>query len=171
LVLVGLAALLAPMVWDQGVLVFRQRSVLADLIGVEGHRDWQVAKALRAAGLGGSLAERAPLATVGYSMEAYWARLAGARLVADVYRRDDQPALARSDERLWGLDAGSRRQILTRLAWSGARAVVARQPPLAVVREGWRRLGTSDSFLLPLPPPTLPDSPSSGVGAPREGAR
>ena len=172
LVVVALVGLLGPTAWDLAALVVRQRVAWVDLMGTSAHHEGQAAQALRDLGLGGpqgegGLGERVPLASIGYGMEAYWARLAGARVVVEVYRRDDQPELSRSDEAFWALEPADRRRVLGRLAAAGARAVVTRRPPVLAAREGWRRLGTSERFVLPLTREVLDDDTTRDQAAPR----
>jgi hypothetical protein len=85
-----------------------------------------------------------PVAFIGYSYYAYWARLAGVRIVAEV----PMPGA----RQFWDADESGRAEIVGTLFSTGARAVVVvaegRHPPPA----GWHRLGDTGYLALLAPP-------------------
>jgi len=85
-----------------------------------------------------------PVACVGRGFRAYWARLAGLRITADV------PLHSSSD--FWNFDAADRRGTVAALASTGARVAVANGLPDAAAQEGWQRLGETTFWVLELDP-------------------
>ena len=74
-----------------------------------------------------------PVACIGRGYRAYWARLAGLRVIAEVPLR--------SATEFWDCEEASRRGALVALASTGAKIAVAKDLPDAAGREGWQRLG------------------------------
>jgi hypothetical protein len=113
---------------------------------INDRRPLEVARALREVGV--HPGER--IAFVGESPRFYWARLAGVRIVSDL--RDERLVedTPRTDSipRYWLGDEASRRRILQAFEKAGARFVVTDVRPPG---EGWRPLGKSGLFALPLP--------------------
>ena len=81
----------------------------------EGHVSWEVAEAVRAAGV----REGERIAVVGRGTHAYWAHLARVKIVAEVEQ---------SDQDLFWSDADAQRRALQRLREVGARAVIGVPP-------------------------------------------
>lgn len=55
------------------------------------------------------------------------------------------------DERIfWGEDPAERREATDGLAWSGAKALVARGVPSTAMSNGWRRVRATDYYVLGL---------------------
>jgi hypothetical protein len=81
-----------------------------------------------------------PVAFIGYSYYAYWARLAGVRIVAEVP--------AGEADRFWEADEAGRARIISTLFSAGPRAIVLvghhRHPP----PYGWDRLGETGYYTL-----------------------
>jgi hypothetical protein len=73
-----------------------------------------------------------PIAFIGYSYSAYWARLVRLRIVAEI--RPEQAA------EFWRLDALRQRDVLDSLRQAGARAVVAEPPQPGMDMTGWKAL-------------------------------
>ena len=73
-----------------------------------------------------------PVAFVGYSYYAYWARLARLRIIAEVRPEEF--------ERFWTADGAVRDAVLAEFTASGARVVVS-EPVGADLARGWDRLG------------------------------
>jgi len=81
-----------------------------------------------------------PVAYVGAAMhDAFWARLAEVKIVAEGYF-DPGPEF-------WA-DAESQRIVVDALLAAGSKAVVAERVPDGAYHEGWRRIGTTDHFVL-----------------------
>jgi hypothetical protein len=142
------AGLLFQVAWQTAALAVRQREALTPPWSFRTHRAAAVAEALGEAGVG----RGAEVAFVGYGMDAYWARLAGVRITADVYSRADLPELAGNVERFWALAPAERETIYGRFTDVGASAVVARAVPPGALPEGWRALGVTGYFVLRLVP-------------------
>ena len=106
----------------------------------------EAAAALRRAGVGAGT----PIATIGNSGRAYWARLARVRIVVEIpeSRWDwEIPSEEVSPEKVfWALDEGAQERVLDRIAGTGVNAVVAEN--VATGRKGWQRLGNTRYSLL-----------------------
>lgn len=98
-----------------------------------------------------------PVACVGRGYRAYWARLAGLRVIAEV-------PMATSAE-FWNCGEDSRRGALTALASTGAKIAVAQDLPDAAGSEGWQRLGETRYWVREL------DRAYSGEATPDDPAR
>ncbi|MGH7544379.1 MAG: hypothetical protein ACREK7_10625 [Gemmatimonadota bacterium] len=91
-----------------------------------------------------------PVAFLGPAMhDAFWARLAGVDIVAE--------AFFRPGPEFW-TDAESQRTVVDALFAAGTRAIVTENVPAGAYHGGWRRIGTTDHFLLREvhPPGTTP---------------
>jgi hypothetical protein len=95
---------------------------------------WQVAQGLQ--NLGISPGER--VASVGSAVNAYWAHLAGVRIVAEV------PLWGTRD--FWASDARSQSDVFADFAAAGAKIVVSDQSPPMVSGECWREIGATGYF-------------------------
>jgi hypothetical protein len=73
-----------------------------------------------------------PLASVGNSFEAYWAQIAGARIVAEIPEPES--------DKFWRGEEGAQARALDAMTAAGARAVVADWSRAAAVPPGWRRV-------------------------------
>lgn len=102
--------------------------------GFAPHRHHELAMALHAAGV--KSGER--VAVVGAPFDAYWARLAGVRIVADVADYD----LAK----FWGAPPEVREAIFAKLRAHGIRHVVAFSIPPGVAKAGWRPAGQNNAY-------------------------
>jgi hypothetical protein len=88
---------------------------------------WLLAEKLESYGV----AKGSDTATVGRpSYHVFWARLAGARIVADVP----------DETRFWFKPPAVRNALLDQLARVGARAIVSASPPVRQLDPGWRRV-------------------------------
>jgi hypothetical protein len=101
--------------------------------GAAAHPAWGVANYLKHRGIKAG----AGVGHVGYDFDAYWARLGGYRIVAEVSH--DEAA------KFWGADRAVREQAIAALQRAGARAVVADQVPPA--GEGWVGIPGTRYFL------------------------
>ena len=97
--------------------------------------DWQVAEGLKRSGI-----DRGDqIASMGYSLNAYWAHLAGLRIVAEI------PWGAASA--YWACSPGVKSEILTDFANAGAKAVVTDQGPPNGPNKEWQRIGQTAYFI------------------------
>jgi hypothetical protein len=71
----------------------------------------------------------APVAFIGYSYSAYWARLGRYRIIAEVRPEEF--------ERFWSAEQGVREEVLMAFAAAGAVAVVSEPPGAEVAIDGW----------------------------------
>jgi 4-amino-4-deoxy-L-arabinose transferase-like glycosyltransferase len=119
------------------------KSATSDLFTVlagQKHTDFEVAEALNHLGI--QHGER--VAGVSRVAEAHWARLAGVKIVSEI---------PLGDERIfWSAVAEEKRKVLEVFAATGAVAVVTKDPPVGVFREGWIPLGNTGYYAYRLPP-------------------
>ena len=128
---VALAVVLGMWVGMAGDLVLLTSSEQA--AAGNGNVQWKVAQQLKRSGI----RPGDQLATLGAGNTAYWARLAGARIVAQTRLPGD----------LWAADENTRREILRVLAKTGVQGVVGRDVPPGALSAGWLALGdTGFSF-------------------------
>jgi hypothetical protein len=83
-----------------------------------------------------------PVAYVGYGYYAYWARLAGVRIVAEIPSADAHF--------FWEADEDGRARIVRTLAAAGPRAIVIEASSAHPPPQGWHRLGHTGYYLLPV---------------------
>jgi len=124
---VGLAVVLGMTVEMAGLLVLRMPS--EEKSAEHGHVQWKVSQELKRLGI--RPGDR--LASLGSGYTAYWARLAGSKIVAETRRAAD----------FWAADEKTRSEILEIFAKTGARGVVAREVPPVAASAGWHALGNS----------------------------
>jgi hypothetical protein len=70
-----------------------------------------------------------PVAFIGYSYSAYWARLARLRIIAEVRPEEF--------EEFWSASAAVRGEVLAALGASGAKVVLSEPAPADVPTDGW----------------------------------
>ncbi|MGQ9697944.1 MAG: hypothetical protein ACUVRO_08125 [Armatimonadota bacterium] len=109
------------------------------------HPQWEVAQALQALGV----QQGDPVASLGCAGKAYWARVAGVRVVAEAYdtrvrSEEDTFRAAGRPEELIDEDGALKERVLGAFRKVGVRAVVTRGLPPHAVRRGWHRLGRTD---------------------------
>jgi hypothetical protein len=101
---------------------------------------WQVAEGLHRDGI-----ERGDrVASIGYSLSAYWAHLDGVRIVAEV------PMAAR--ELYWSASPQVQSEVLADFAKAGAKVVVADSSPRRGAQRGWREIGQTGYWVYKLQP-------------------
>ena len=121
---------------------------IRDQRGPGSHRLWQVAQGLRQ--LGASTGD--PVAVIGYGAPAYWARLAGVRIVAEMFSEDPFFPLVPGVEKIIQPDGSLTAEVIEAFRSTGAKFVVARQVPAEVVQHGWKQLtGNTIWYAYPLP--------------------
>jgi hypothetical protein len=127
---ISFVALAAPLVAISWPVIRDAR----DAIRNRPYEDWQVASALPELGI----RPGAGLGYIGSGGDAYWAYLAGDRIIAEIPGRDQKPFLsADSDEKL---------AILRRFADLGVQAVITKNGEVAKSMPGWRRIGETQFF-------------------------
>ncbi len=99
---------------------------------------WEVSQGLRV--LGVRPGERASV--IGGTAGAYWARLAGVRIVAEIPLGDE--------DIFWESSPEAKQRVFRILAGTGAKMVVTKFAPPSAVNEGWISLGNSSFFAYPL---------------------
>lgn len=97
--------------------------------------NWQVAEGLHERGI--QSGDR--IASMGDSLKAYWAHLAGVRIVAEI------PMASASE--YWSASPQVKSEILTDFAKAGAEAVVTDQEPPNGPNAGWQRIGQTIYFM------------------------
>jgi 4-amino-4-deoxy-L-arabinose transferase-like glycosyltransferase len=78
------------------------------------------------------------VALIGFGREAYWARLAGLHIVAEMP--------VENSERFWGADSALRSQVIGALARTGAKILVAEKVPASAPLAGWTRIDQTDYY-------------------------
>jgi hypothetical protein len=97
--------------------------------------DWEVAQSLQTFGV----RPGDKVASIGYALDAYWAHLAGVRIVAEI------PLWGTPS--FWSAGAKSQSEVFTDFAGTGAKIIVTDQRPPMESREGWRELGKTGYFV------------------------
>jgi hypothetical protein len=108
------------------------------------HPQWQIASALH--GLGIQRGDR--VGFIGWGPEAYWARLARVRIVAEI--PPDHAGY------FWAGDDGVRSRAIQAFARSGAKAIVAEKLPAFAPAAGWRPLNAPGYHAYLLEPQSAP---------------
>lgn len=94
---------------------------------------WEVASGLSAIGI--RPGDR--VAFVGYSFDAFWARLARVQIIAET----------QDVAMFWAVDRSVRAEIIKAFAATGARAIIAENVPANISADGWRRIGNTPYFV------------------------
>ncbi len=79
------------------------------------------------------------VANIGYSFEAYWARLARAKIVSEITSDDEI--------NFWKADTNVRNQVYEKFAETGALIVVTKNPPKWANLDGWSELDHTNYFV------------------------
>jgi len=111
--------------------------------------NWQIADGLEHLGI----RQGENVVSLGSAYDAYWARLARVKVVAEIPSSD---VLS-----FWALDPAAQAKVFATCAHIGARLIVASEIPRGATQPGWVRLGNTDFYghLLAAPdmaPPTKP---------------
>ncbi len=108
--------------------------------------DWRVVEGLRQLGIG----EGTRVGSLTYSNHDHvrWARLAGAKIVAEMF----SGAYVTSEDAFWKADDATRNRVIGALARAGAQVIVSRRLPEGVPPPaGWQRIGATRYFVLRIP--------------------
>lgn len=136
MLLVGIS--LAP------VVVRTVMSVVGDTPVTSNKKQLQVAEALHHLGLG----EGDPVASVGDSFRAYWARLARVRIVAEVPSKGLENEIAAGDvDSFWAGDEAARQNAINIFASLGAKAVVTDYIPDPSKGAGWEKIDDTQYYV------------------------
>jgi hypothetical protein len=139
-VLIMIALRLAPLTLGMIQEIRGQRSPGA-------HRSFDIAQGLKQLGAQPGDA----VARIGYGPPAYWARLAGVRIVAEMFSEEpDFPSVPDVDQ---ALESGVLKpEVVQAFARTGAKFIIAWKPPADVARQGWTELGDHTQwFAYPVP--------------------
>lgn len=98
------------------------------------HEQWLVADGLRQMGV----VPGDKVAVIGNSFRAFWAHLAGVRIVAEIKTRDANS--------FWAVDEPVRSEAIETFARTGAKAIVTEMPALCAESVGWRKIGNTDYY-------------------------
>jgi len=126
-----LAALVAPAVAIAWPILRDTRTIIRNAPDEQ----WQVASALPAMGVPSGT----PLATIGSGLDAYWAHLAGDRIIAEIPTKDQEQFVA--------ADPARKQSILQKFTNAGAQAVLTKNPAVAKSTPGWHRIGNTQYYL------------------------
>jgi hypothetical protein len=126
-------------------------------------RDWEVARSLAALGV----RPGDKVAKIGHG-NAYWARLAGVQIVAEVHSDKEDFDLVPDIGFLLGSDGSLTAGAVSGFVSTGARAIVAPNVPPNVAEHGWTKLGKNDvgtadlyAYVLPRARETQSEGPQS----------
>ncbi len=126
-----LVVILAPALTVAGAVAID----LFDVIQNKPYEPWVVAQQLHTMGI--------PTGTdvgfIGTGLEAYWAHLAGVRIIAEIPPSEQQ--------RFAASDAARRQQVLAIFASTGAKAVLTRNADVANLADGWRQIPGTHHFI------------------------
>ncbi len=81
--------------------------------------------------------------SIGSGLDAYWAHLAGVRIIAEIPGKDQTRFLA--------ADSAKKREILGKFAEAGAEAVVTKDAAVAKSMDGWREIGGTQYYVWQAP--------------------
>jgi hypothetical protein len=76
---------------------------------------------------------------IGYTFEAYWARLARLKIVAEITEADQ--------EQFWLAAPGVKREVYKKFAESDAAFIMTFNPPAYAVLDGWKEIGNTDHYI------------------------
>ncbi len=108
---------------------------LYDVVRDRPYEPWIVAQQLHAMGI----PPGTDVGTIGTGLDAYWAHLAGVRIIVEI------PDIEQT--RFVAADAARRQQVLALFSSVGARAVVTRNADAANPRDGWRPIPGTHHFI------------------------
>jgi len=103
---------------------------------VSTHEHWQVATGLHQMGV--QKADK--VAFMGYSFNAYWARLAEVKIIADIFDQDDV-------DYFWTSSEDAKAEVMEVLANTGAEFIVTKGVPHLSEADGWEKVMKTDYYL------------------------
>jgi hypothetical protein len=108
---------------------------LFDVIQNKPYEPWVVAQQLHAMGL----APGTDVGFIGTGLEAYWAHLAGMRIVVEIPATEQQRFIAADDDR--------RQKVLALFSSVGAKAILTKNAEVARPAEGWRQIPGTHHYI------------------------
>jgi 4-amino-4-deoxy-L-arabinose transferase-like glycosyltransferase len=129
--------------------VSNTRSLVSAVRGRSGspvNPPYEIARGLAAAGI----VPGDRVVKVGYGANAYWARLAGVKIVAEVFSEDEEFDKVPGIRAMFAADGSLLPEARDAFASIRAKAIVASAVPADVARQGWRELGKTGWFVYPL---------------------
>jgi len=108
---------------------------LFDVMQDKPYEPWVVAQQLHAMGIPPGTA----VGFIGTGLEAYWAHLAGVRIIAEIPSKEQARFIA--------ADAARRQQVLALFSSVGAKAVITMNADVAKTADGWRQIPGTQHFL------------------------
>jgi len=106
-----------------------------DVVRNKPFEHWMVAKRFRELGI----ASGTDVGYIGTGLDAYWAHLAGVRIILEI-PDEQQP-------RFFGASAARQQQVLDAFSAAGAKAVLTRNPATANLGDGWRPIPGTLHFI------------------------
>jgi hypothetical protein len=110
-------------------------SDLVDIIRNKPYEPWVVAQQLHAMGI----PQGTDVGYIGTGLDAYWAHLAGVRMIVEI------PDMERP--RFIAADAARRQQVLALFSSVGAKAIIAKNAAAANPADGWRQIPGTHLFI------------------------
>lgn len=108
---------------------------LKDVIVSRPYEPWQVAVGLHELGI----SPGTQVGSIGSGLDAYWAHLAGVRIIAEIPQKEQANFLAS--------DAVKKRDVLREFVELGANAVVTKNAAVAQSMEGWQEVGQTHYYV------------------------
>lgn len=108
---------------------------LSKVIGNKPYEPWVVAEELHALGIPAGT----DVGFIGSGLEAYWAHLAGVRIIVEIPEAEQSRYVA--------AEAARRQQVLTLFSSAGTNAVITKNAEVAKRAEGWRQVPGTHHFI------------------------
>ncbi len=142
-VLVMAALTLLSILKLSAVMAYKNIDTLLAGRDTSGHVQWQLATGLHRHGVepGDHLAF---ISSRG--MDFYWARLAGVRVTAEIFGREDLPDSMTDVEFFWNAGEDVHARVMTTFAGLGVRGVVSEGVPSDALSRGWRQIGSTPYY-------------------------
>lgn len=138
--LAGLLMIFAPAAAIAWAAIGDTRTVISK----QPFEQWRVAETLHEAGISPGTS----VGVIGMGLDAYWAHLAGVRIIAEIPRHDEASFA--------NADSLRKRAILAKFSEVGASALVTDQALVASSTGGWRQLGNSGYYVYELAAKEVP---------------
>jgi hypothetical protein len=126
--LVMILAPAIPIAWTAG-------QNFVDILRPRPFEQWEVARGLQAIGI----RPGSQVGMLGGAPGAYWARLAGVRIIAEVPHPDQG--------RFWAASPATQQEVLSKFAAAGATIVITCLPPQPASMQGWQQLPRTNCYV------------------------